>query len=62
MKITIVLRTDNAAFENDGNGQMPETAEVLANVARRFDTDGPYDGPIFDANGNTCGSVTVEDR
>ncbi len=63
MTITIKLKTDNAAFENDRiSGAHTETARILAEVAQRFDTDGPFDGPVYDINGNTVGTVTVRGK
>jgi hypothetical protein len=63
MKITITINADNAAFDNDrASRSHTEVARIVADVARWFDTDGPYDGPLFDCNGNTVGSVKVTGR
>lgn len=61
MKITITIDTANAAFDGDRESRQPaEVARILAGVAQRFDSDGPYEGSVFDLNGNTVGEVTVE--
>lgn len=63
MTITIRLTTDNAAFDNDrASHAHTEIARLVAEVARRFDTDGPFDGPLVDINGNTVGTVSVTGR
>ena len=60
MTIIIKIQTANAAFDADrASHAQTEVARLVAHVATRFDTDGPYDGPLMDHNGNTVGSVTV---
>lgn len=54
MTITILLKTGNAAFEDDA-----EIVRILARVAREYYSFGPQPTSIRDINGNTVGSVTV---
>ena len=60
MTITIRLKIRDAAFEEDRAGEL---AQVLTTVARRLtvpaDRSSDYDGPLFDSNGNTVGSLRV---
>lgn len=38
-KITIEIETENAAFQEDGNGGHSEAARVLRNLARDIETN-----------------------
>jgi len=66
MKLTITIDLNNAAFDNDREatkqeGSMFETSRILDLLARRFAAGSwPMEGPIMDANGNTCGQVELE--
>jgi hypothetical protein len=65
MTITIIIRTDNAAFDPDNGGPEHEVARILTYYARQLQ-DGLRNlqiGPmkLRDINGNTVGAVTVED-
>ena len=63
MRIIIDMATDNAAFEDDSaSGSHTEIARIVCEVGRRFDTDGPYAGPLYDVNGNQVGQVRVEEE
>lgn len=56
--ITIKIRTDNAAFDDDcGN---VETARILRNIANRLEEGVSYTRNIMDSNGNCVGSVVVK--
>jgi len=58
-RITITIETGNAAFED--NGIMTETARILRHIAKRCEEYGdPESIKPIDANGNTCGSITVK--
>jgi hypothetical protein len=57
MRITIIINTDNAAFQPD---PWPEVARILRELS-----DDAAEGPRYldqprDYNGNTCGSVTIK--
>ena len=57
-RITITIETGNAAF--DDNGPMTEVARILRHIAKRCEEYGdPESIRPIDANGNTCGSITV---
>jgi hypothetical protein len=61
MIITIQIDTDNAVFDDDrASHAHTEVARLVQQVAGWFDTDGPYEGPLYDRNGNTIGQVSVE--
>lgn len=56
-RITIVIETGNAAFEDYPMG---EVARILHDLAERMESrDEPH--ALRDANGNRCGTVSVED-
>jgi hypothetical protein len=60
MTITITIDTSHAAFNWDrASRSHTEVARIVSEVASRFDTDGPFDGPIYDRNGSEVGSVEV---
>ncbi len=55
--ITITIRTDNAAFEDDAAG---EVARILRDLAQVFEQrrDGfPLPRGLYDLNGNTVGKA-----
>jgi hypothetical protein len=56
-RITIVIETGNAAFEDSPT---IEIARILRAMADRIESCGLPPVPR-DANGNKCGSVTVEE-
>ncbi len=65
MTITIRLKTDNAAF-ND-NLRAPQIASIVSHVAALLLQGKVAAGrleakPLYDANGNRVGSVTVTGR
>ena len=55
-RITIVIETGNAAFEDRPGG---EIADILRNLAAVFARQGIPGGHLRDSNGNRCGSVTI---
>jgi len=59
MPLTIKVKTDNAAFEDDNLG--PELARILRALAARVEeADGSDDnGLIFDINGNSVGTWVI---
>lgn len=63
MKITLTIRTENAAFD-DGQGGALEIARILRVQADRFERESLDKGmirevSIRDANGNTVGTVKL---
>ena len=52
-KVTIVISTGNAAFENNTN---LEIARILRDVAKKLEQDQDVD-KLMDANGNLAGYV-----
>jgi hypothetical protein len=63
MTITITINTDNAAFDNDRASRAhTEVARIVREVGNRFDTDGPFDGEVYDVNGNTVGLVVMDEE
>jgi hypothetical protein len=66
MKITITIRTDNAAFDEENGGVELEVSRILQKLARDL-ADGIRNasiGPmkLRDVNGNTVGDVRVDDE
>jgi hypothetical protein len=55
MKITINIKTDNAAFEDYEN----ELETILNHTANAISLGGDREGNLHDSNGNTCGSFKV---
>lgn len=56
-RITIVIETSNAAFDDEPS---TELALILEHVARRFRHGELQDGArLIDSNGNTCGHVKI---
>jgi len=56
-RITITIETGNAAFDD---APMTEVARILRHIAKRCEEYGdPECIKPIDANGNTCGSITV---
>jgi len=61
-KLTLVLSTDNAAFEGENLG--PEIARILKSYAHAIrevkdpETQWQLEGRLRDINGNTVGSVS----
>ena len=64
-KITIEIKTENAAFD-DGNNGNTEAARILRDYADKLE-NGRGQAPwsnclnLHDANGNTIGSVEITD-
>jgi len=60
--IKITINTDNAAFEGQTRA---ETARILRKLADTLDYSGRLDDdtklPLFDANGNKVGFLTVKE-
>jgi hypothetical protein len=56
MKITIDIKTDNAAFQDDFNGEL---TEIINGFKFRFLESGYNSGILFDSNGNTAGKFKV---
>jgi len=61
-RVTIIIDTDNAAFD-DNNGGGQETARILHWLAGQMEYFGSLCNNYLlrDANGNTCGSVKVKE-
>jgi hypothetical protein len=57
MKITINIKTDNAAFEDS-----EEMTRILTKIVSRICTFGEMDGKLRDSNGNTVGNFKVTGR
>ena len=58
--LSIVIHTDNAAFDPD---PIPELRRLLVEIAARL-PDGMFEGqplPVRDINGTTVGSFAVDD-
>lgn len=64
MTITIKINTENAAFEDDRDGEL--TRILTAAIARLTHNGSPYwrtcPLTLHDSNGNTVGSVTVRGK
>jgi len=62
MTITIVIETDNAAFEEDLNAEVARILEKLADYLRRNEQLEPGFGDLklFDYNGKKVGTVEVD--
>ncbi len=64
--VTITIKTDNAAFDNDGEfgGPGVELANILNDFANHVAPYSPiwsFDGmSLMDSNGNKVGTVTVK--
>ena len=61
MNITITINTDNAAFLN-----ADELENLLKRIGERI-TNGRYmvnagDYPVIETNGNTCGTIRLEEN
>ena len=62
--VTITINTDNAAFEDDMLG---EVARILETQVVRDMRSGTYyvvgceNARVFDLNGNTCGTVSIQE-
>ncbi|MFA6282315.1 MAG: hypothetical protein WCY05_07440 [Candidatus Omnitrophota bacterium] len=54
MKITIDIKTDNAAFEDS-----EEMGRILRIVVTKITTNGDTEGLLRDSNGNTVGKFKV---
>jgi|OpeIllAssembly_1097287.scaffolds.fasta_scaffold662297_3 hypothetical protein len=55
-KLTITIRTENAAFDESPE---LEVARILRSLANRMEVDGVEDRNILDVNGNKVGEVKV---
>jgi hypothetical protein len=55
--ITIKIKTDNAAFEDDSKMQVTHTLSKVIDRLKRGEIIS--DIPIMDGNGNTCGTITT---
>ena len=61
MTITVTIRTGNEAFQDGRLGA--EVGRLLRQAAQRIEHEGlevGYRMVLLDANGNTCGAVTVK--
>ena len=62
--VTITIKTDNAAFDNEFGGPGIELANILNDFANHVAPYSPiwsFDGmSLMDSNGNTVGTVTVK--
>lgn len=58
MKITITIKTDNAAFEDRYEHQMEE----ILNKVTFMVVNGREIGYLYDINGNKVGGFEVEDK
>lgn len=56
-KITIIINTDNDAFQDDPYGQIADILESIAHNAREGSMD-TQEG-VYDVNGNKCGTLEV---
>jgi hypothetical protein len=56
-KIIITIETVNAAFEENGIG---EVARILRKLADDMEYCESAKMPVFDINGNSCGKVEVK--
>lgn len=66
MRLEIVIRMDNAAFD-DGEGGKLELADILEELVRELKRGGDWDdftgeNAFHDSNGNAVGSLTVKDE
>lgn len=62
MKLHIELDMSGAALSPANPDAYEELGGILAALASGMTAGGPYEGPIIDSNGNTCGrSWTTED-
>jgi len=57
--VTITIHTDNAAFEDDMFGEVAAILESIATNVRN--EQGLTRAKIRDSNGNSCGSVFIEE-
>lgn len=55
-KIVISFNTDNAAFEDNGDGEVSAVLEQ----AEKIIASGNFEKPLRDTNGNKIGMVTME--
>ena len=63
MTITIEIKCDNAAFDEENGGPGPEVGRLLRKVAALCEADDfdTVDGKrLMDVNGNHVGNVTVD--
>lgn len=58
-RLTLDIRTDNAAFQGDHEADSTECARILRDIASKLDR-GDRGGPVRDCNGNRVGSWTLE--
>ena len=62
-KLTITIKTGNAAFYNDnedGHAPGPELARILRGLAATLECDPPdYPERLLDHNGNAVGTVAI---
>jgi hypothetical protein len=57
-KITIIIHTDNDAFQNDSvDGMSHELPNILESLATHILENNELPGSIYDSNGNKCGSI-----
>lgn len=56
-KITIIIHTDNDAFQDDPYGQIADILESIAHNAREGTMD--TEESVYDVNGNKCGTLKV---
>jgi hypothetical protein len=57
-KITIIIHTDNDAFQNNSvDGMSHELPNILESLATHILENNELPGSIYDSNGNKCGSI-----
>ena len=57
-KITIIIHTDNDAFQNDSvDGMSHELPDILESLATHILENNELPEFIYDSNGNKCGTI-----
>jgi len=57
-KITIIIHTDNDAFQDiSPDGMSHELPDILESLATYILENNELPGSIYDSNGNKCGSI-----
>ena len=54
--VTIVINTDNAAFEDNPN----ELSDILESIAIHYKENGHFADYVYDSNGNNVGMILME--
>jgi len=62
--VTIVIHTDNAAFENDPWGEVASILEkqVARDMRNEYYYVGCVNVGLIDVMGNVCGKVSIQDE